>query len=266
MSGEIKQTLGILAGEGALPVRLTEYCIENDISVCVVQFKRCHYDAFPDVPTLQTSIEKVGAIFQFFKDNHVSDIVMIGALSRPKILSLRPDWQGFKTLLKIADVFSKGDNSLLTTLRQEIEMRGFNVRGVDFYLQNLTSEAGCLTKAMCVIDLTVGVVESLRHGQADKGQSILMHEDETFSFETRAGTTALIETSGRKGSILVKTMKPHQDPDLDRPTVGIETLKALHDNQCAGLVIEASAVLMVNKDEMINYANDHGLFIEVINV
>ncbi|PCH99710.1 MAG: hypothetical protein COB76_05050 [Alphaproteobacteria bacterium] len=267
MSGEIKSALGILAGEGALPHQVTQYCIENDIPVCAVLFEGCSYvDDFSNIPTHQTRIEKVGSVFKFFKRNNVTDVVMIGNLSRPEILSLRPDWQGIKTLIKIARVFSKGDDALLTTLRSEIELQGFTVRGVDYYLNDLTSDPKCLTRTTCAIDLTFAVMETLRHGQADKGQAVLIHCDDSFSYEQRQGTRHLIETYGRKGSILIKAMKPQQDPDLDRPTVGLQTLKTLKENNCAGLVVEADAVFMINKGEMISYANENEMFIEVINV
>jgi hypothetical protein len=266
MSAQIRP-VGILAGEGALPVQLAQYCTKNNIPVCAVQFDNCDYDDFGDILILNTPIEKVGAIFKFLKKNNVADVVMIGNLHRPTLSGLRPDWQGIKTLARIGNaLISSGDNALLTALRQDIEAQGLNVRGVDYYLTNLTTPAGCLTIKRCEIDLTMGVLESLRHGQADKGQSILMHDDDTFSFETDAGTTALIQSEGRNGSILIKTMKPRQDPDLDRPTVGLKTVNALIDKKCAGMIIQADAVFMVDKDEMIKQANDHGLFIEAINV
>lgn len=265
MSAKIK-SVAILAGEGALPLQLTRYCIENDIPACIVQFEGCDYDAFPDVPTLKTRIEKVGAIFGFLKTNQVTDVVMVGNLSRPSLKSLRPDWQGIKTLGRIAGAFTKGDNNLLTSLRSEIEGQGFTVRGVDYYLTHLTANAGCLTTQSCSGDVAGGVAESLRHGREDKGQSILMHVDGTYSYEGRAGTTALIEEWGKAGSILFKMMKPNQDPDLDRPTVGLNTLTALQAKECAGMVIEANAVLMVDKDDMIAFANANQMFIEAVHV
>jgi len=257
--------VGVLAGEGELPLQLTRYCADNEIPIAIVQFDMCDYGEFPIAPILQTRIERVGEIFSFFKDNNVKNVVMIGNLQKPSFTSLRPDVRGLKTLTRIAKAFVSGDDSLLRALRIEIEKEGYNVRGVDYYLTQLTCKLGQLTKKKCDIDIRDATKESLRYGTEDRGQSVLLHSDGTYSYETRTGTTALIDNEGRAGSVLVKMVKPQQDPDLDRPTVGMQTLIALKSKGCAGMVVEADGVLLINQDEMINYANEHNLFIEGVN-
>ena len=267
MSAEIdKSPLGILAGEGALPVQLTQYCIDNDISVCAVQFDSCAYNDFPPVPSIVTKMERVGEIFSFFKKHNVQNVVMIGNLQRPSLLSMRPDLKGIKTLSRIAGAFLKGDDNLLRSLRVEIENEGFAVKGIDYYLRDLVSDAQCLTKRPCDIDVQDSVREALRYGDQDKGQSILLHADDTYGYETRDGTTSLIVSEGKKGSVLVKMVKPNQDPDLDRPTVGLQTLIALKNAGCMGMVIQANGVLMIDRDEMVAYADQNDLFIDVVEV
>ena len=88
MPAKIK-SVGVLAGEGEIPHMLFEHCIKNDILVCAVQFDGCSYSKFPEIPVLKTKIERVGKIFDFFKIHDVSDIVLIGNISKPKITSLR---------------------------------------------------------------------------------------------------------------------------------------------------------------------------------
>ena len=61
-------------------------------------------------------------------------------------------------------------------------------------------------------------------------------------------------------------VKPQQDLDLDRPTVGLQTLQALSEYNCKGMIIQANGVLMIDKDDMIAYADAHGLFIEAVDV
>jgi len=266
MSTEIndKRPVGILAGEGDLPLQLTRFCIDNDIPVCVIQFKGCSYTDFPNIPILKTRIEKVGAIFSFLKKNKTANVVMIGNLRKPSLKTLRPDLKGLKTLSRIAGSFARGDDNLLRSLRNEIENEGYSVKGVDYYLHDLTADAGCLTTACSNIDFHDAIAESLRYGAEDKGQSVLRHHDGTYAYETRDGTTALIQNECKNGSVLVKMVKPNQDPDLDRPTVGLETLKAISECGGAGIVIQANGVLMIDRAGMVAYANGHNLFIEVV--
>lgn len=263
------RTVAILAGEGELPLQLVNYCLNNNIPCCAVQFKGCYYDAWPNINTLQTRLEKVGEIFRFFKKHSVTDIVMIGNLKRPSLKTMRPDLRGLKTLGKIAGTFAKGDDNLLRSLRQEIEDEGFTVRGIDYYVPDLTASCGLLTKKQFSCNdsqfLNRAIDVAIQHGMDDKGQSILAHKDGSYACEGPDGTTALIEKHGQSGSILVKMMKPQQDPDLDRPTVGLHTLKMLKEKNCSGMVLQANAVFLVNKDQMIAYADEAELFIEAVN-
>ena len=259
-------TLGILAGEGEIPHMLINHGMEQDIPFSAVQFDGCTYSGFPRIRTLQTRIERVGDIFKFLKSNKATDVVLIGNLSKPSLSSLRPDLKGIKTLAKIGKSYMMGDDNLLRSLRKEIETEGFTVRGADYFLPDLTMPAGVHTVQTPTMDYSAGLQQSIQHGIEDKGQSVLMHVDGTYSFETRSGTTALVEQEGRAGSILIKTVKPQQDPDLDRPTVGIETLKALHKVGGAGLVIQADAVFAIHQEIMVKYANEHDLFIEAVHV
>lgn len=266
MSAEI-ETVGILAGEGKISLDLYKHCKANDIPVAVVMFTGCSYDDWPHdiAPKLVTGLEKVGAIFNFFRKHNVKTVVLIGNLARPSVKSLRPDWRGIKTLGRIAGAFLQGDDNLLRSLRAEIENDGFRVRGVDYYLRDLTSPAGILSQTrpddaqMTLIK--TGLDAAIAHGLADKGQCVLVHTDGSISYEQQDGTAALIYRDGRAGSILAKTTKPQQDPDLDRPTIGLNTMIALKDKGCAGLVFQADSVLMADKAEMIKFADANGLFL-----
>lgn len=268
MSDKVKP-VGILAGEGALPPQLIDYCQSAGIDACAVQFKGCHYQEWGfDIPIISTRLEKVGEIFAFFKKNDVANVVMIGNLKRPAIGSLRPDLKGLKTLKNIAGAYLKGDDNLLRSLKHEIEKEGFKIRGLDYYLDDLTAPVGCLTQThynLSAEHIRQAIDTAKKHGRDDKGQSILMHNDGSFSYEDRDGTASLIHTHGREDSILVKMLKPQQDPDLDRPTVGLETLKALYEKQCSGMMIQADAVFMIDKADMVQFADEHTLFIEAVN-
>jgi DUF1009 family protein len=268
MSAEI-ECVGLLAGEGDLPHQLIEHCVQNTIPICVVRFKNLKYQPYDvAIPLLETRLEKVGEIFKFFKKNKVNHVVMVGSLQKPSLKSLRPDLRGLKTLGKIAKSYGRGDDNLLKLLKQDIEQEGFKIVGIDRYLNNLTAAQGTLTQERCKLsasDIQKAIEETLHHGRHDKGQSVLLHKDGTFAYEDRAGTTALIKEHGYEGSILFKFVKPQQDRDLDRPTTGIHTLKALYEKKCLGMVVEADSVFMVNKDDMVDYAHAHGLFIEARN-
>ena len=68
MPAEIKKPLGILAGEGDLPLILAQHCLAENRDVFAVFFEGCTYSSeWPaTVTVLNTRLEKVGDIFFVF--------------------------------------------------------------------------------------------------------------------------------------------------------------------------------------------------------
>jgi DUF1009 family protein len=63
------------------------------------------------------------------------------------------------------------------------------------------------------------------------------------------------------GGFLMKTLKPIQDPRVDLPTVGINTLKLINQIGLSGIVLQSNKAFIVDKKEMIDFANANNLFI-----
>ena len=66
------------------------------------------------------------------------------------------------------------------------------------------------------------------------------------------------------GGVLIKVIKPMQDKRIDRPVVGINTIKAVKDAGLAGIAIESNEILILNYNDVISYADKESLFIEGI--
>ena len=62
----------------------------------------------------------------------------------------------------------------------------------------------------------------------------------------------------------MKTLKPIQDPRVDRPTVGINTLKLINEIGLSGIILQSNKAFIIDKKEMIDFANDNNLFIHGI--
>ena len=76
-----------------------------------------------------------------------------------------------------------------------------------------------------------------------------------------AGCRSKILKIGDSGAIFIKVIKPGQDERLDRPVIGINTIKSIHEAGLDGMALEANSVFILNLDEVINYANSNNLFI-----
>jgi UDP-2,3-diacylglucosamine hydrolase len=61
--------------------------------------------------------------------------------------------------------------------------------------------------------------------------------------------------------VVVKVAKPHQDMRFDVPTVGCNTIEALHQARGRVLAVEAGKTILVDAEDAVALANRYGLTI-----
>lgn len=253
--------LGIIAGGGVLPQKLFNACIDQGVEPYVIGL-RGHVDVVKY--DFLARHGAAGKIIKQLRKQNIQDVVFIGAVKRPTIFNLWPDWLTIKFLFKIC-LKRHGDNSLLSKIRSELEGMGFKFHGVHEFLPEILIPEGILGKNGSTeqnrFDIQVGLKASQELGAQDIGQAVIVKAGEVIGREDRKGTSALIRKHGTEGAILVKTCKPQQDKDLDLPAIGPETAKLCADKNMAGIVGQAGHTLMVEQDEVIQIANDNGLFV-----
>lgn len=261
------QKIGLIAGQGQLPHMLLARWKHLGLTPVVVGL-----DGITPSDTLVGHISRIfsigqaGHILDFLKSEGVTQLVMAGALSRPNFWTLKTDMVGLRIIFKF--LFRKvGDDTLLRTLRAEVESRGITVVGVHHYLPELLCPVGVLgsvspdetDKAVIVSGLKAAKL----HGAEDRGQSVVVGADcEVLGYEEVSGTNALIAScSGRQGAVLVKVSKPQQDLALDMPTIGPSTIEAVHHAGFKGIAIEAHKTIVLDQERVISLSNQYGLFL-----
>lgn len=256
--------IGVFAGGGELPQLLIEHCDAQNITPYIIGFKgHTDMERYIDYPHIKTRIGAAGRIFQWIKQNNIKDVVFIGSIARPKMLTLWPDWTAFWFFVT-KGMWARGDNAILILARRELEQRGVKLWGVHNFLPDLLTPEGVLTQTQShdyQPDIDLGIVEAQKLGAADIGQAVIVKNGHVIGREDQSGTNALIHKHGEAGAILVKTCKPQQDKDLDLPTVGAGTVHACAAKNMAGIAAQAGNSLMVNRAEVIKTANEKGLFV-----
>ena len=107
-------------------------------------------------------------------------------------------------------------------------------------------------------------------GQSDIGQSMIIQNEKILGLESVEGTDELIKRcfsykkKGDKG-ILIKLSKYNQSRILDIPAIGVETMKLLNEFDYEGVFLELNRCLIINRIEVIKYADLNNLFIAAIN-
>ena len=214
---------------------------------------------------------EIGKAVDAMKAARVDKIVFVGSLQKPDIFSLKLDALGTKLLAKMAKDKFFGDNKLLSVLTDFLEEQDFRVVGVHEILEDLVVEAANFTKIspneqdQIDIDLAMKAVTQL--GQLDIGQAAIVQDGVVLGVEAVEGTDKLIKRCGEMkhthnhAGVLVKLSKPGQELRTDLPTIGIETIKNIHQAGFKGIAIEAHRAIFLDQEEAIKYANENEMFI-----
>ncbi|MDR2416657.1 MAG: UDP-2,3-diacylglucosamine diphosphatase LpxI [Holosporales bacterium] len=260
--------LGFLCGKGKLPQLLAE--AHKEKTCAIVHLEKEAEVCLPGVPCLRTSIGKIGTILQFLREQSVDTIVMTGALQRPTLSEISFDSVGLKWSVSLSRQFFRGDDALLRGIVALLEKEGFAVVGVQDLMATLLTPSGILSAQSPTPeeerDIAVGfnVIEKL--GLMDIGQAVVIQQGLVLGVEAIEGTHALItrcaalQRTGR-GAILVKGAKPQQEMRVDLPTIGSESICALHTAGFRGVALEARKTILLDREEVLAKSNAHGLFV-----
>ena len=264
--------LGIIAGSGDLPSLLADRCQAQAIpfTVFAIAGQGNEYLAMPG------HVFRLGggaALRNLIRQNAITDAVLIGAVQRPTIWQLRPDWLTLRQLPRLM-LWRRGDDGLLRRLADIFErVVRVRLRGVHEFLPELLAPAG--TWGRVVPDafgeqlIEQGRDAALAHGTADLGQAVIVDRSGIAAWEGRAGTSDLLRSyrnqPDRQPAILVKMAKPQQDLRFDLPTVGPQTVALAAQARLAGIAVEAGRTLVVDRAAMIAAADAAGLFLTGIS-
>lgn len=263
--------LGIVAGSGALPSCLVQACEKQGRPYFVLALKgHAEVESFPKgTPIKWIRLGAIGQGFDILKKEGVHEIVMIGAVRRPSLLEMRPDWRGMKFFAR-AGVKALGDDGLLKAVINEIESEGFKVVGADSLMPSLVATRGIYGKIGPAPE-DAGDIEKGRKiaqllGKADVGQAVVIQQGIVLAVEAIEGTAELIKRAGAlkragMGGVLVKMSKPQQERRVDLPTIGVQTIRDVAEAGLAGIAIEAGSVLLVEAEKMVALADKLDIFI-----
>ena len=265
--------LAIIAGNGSIPFYLIEECNKIGREYCLIIIEGHGKELSEKYdPDYTVSLSKMGRAVKFVKSIGIKHILMVGAIKRPSLKNIIPDLWTAKFLATINSKVS-GDNSVLSKLTRALENEGFIIISPEEILPNLLCPKGLLGKFKAneqnKKDILTGFKIAKIIGANDIGQSIIIENGLVLAVEAAEGTDNMIKRSlllkkEKIGGVLIKVIKPMQDKRIDRPVVGINTIKAVKDAGLAGIAIESNEILILNYNDVISYADKESLFIEGI--
>ncbi len=207
--------------------------------------------------------EEVPAALKRLKEERIEQLVFAGGLNKLRWMKL----------LEREDLPSRGDDHLLNRLKDLLTSSGIEVVDPAKFLNDFIVIEGNLTGRNLKqyqedeINFCLQMAKAL--GYNDIGQTVVVKDKVVLAVEAVEGTDAAIRRGaslGGAGVVVAKVARPGQDLRLDRPVIGIETIKTLVDVRAAALAIEAKAVLFLDREAAVRLAQKAGLSIVARNL
>ncbi len=263
--------LAILAGGGTLPESVAQACLRDGIPFLAINPGGAAGAWIEQHNPLNVALGQVGLMLDTMKAEGCDAITMAGPLARPQLSKVRFDWQGAKMLPRLAKLFRRGDDALLSGIAGLFEENGFRVIGPEVFLKEAVATAGSLSNnpptsnALTDVAHAREILNAL--GPLDVGQAVVVADGVCLAIEAAEGTARMLNRveemarSGLPSGVLVKLPKPDQDRRVDLPTIGPETARAAARAGLAGIAIEAGSGFILERDETVRLCNEAGLFL-----
>lgn len=264
--------IGLIAGSGQFPLLFARAAREKGWLIFAAAYRE---EADPDLAQYAQAMEwlyvgQISRLIKFFHQHGVTQAVMMGAISKPRVLTnVRPD---MKALAMIARMDHTHDDALLREFADLIEKEGIQIKPSTMLLPELLAPPGIWTRRKPSktenSDIRVGWRVAKEIGRLDIGQCVLIRSGSILAVEAIDGTDATIERGGRLGNgraVVVKVCKPNQDTRFDVPAVGLKTIETMHTAGARTLAIEAGKAVVFDRQAMIEKADAYKMAIVALN-
>jgi hypothetical protein len=221
-------------------------------------------------------VGQFGAFTRLARTAGCRDVVWIGALVRPTLWSLRPDFLAMRSLPKIIRAYRGGDNHLLTGVSELFEEQGFHLIGAHEVAPEILVPEGALGSVDASEsdreDIAFGFAYLRASGAFDIGQAAVVAGKRILAVEAAEGTdqmlarVAELRASGRIGvpvgtGVLVKAPKPGQDHRFDLPSIGPRTVTGVSGAGLAGIAVVSDKTVIADAESVVREADRAGIFV-----
>lgn len=270
------EKLGLIAGGGRLPLEVAQDCVTAGRPLFIIRLKGFADSHLAEYPGADVGIAELGKCFKTLKREGCKSVCFAGEVKRPDFKALKPDLRGLAALPGAIAAARQGDDGLLRFLIREFEGEGFKVEGAHEVTGGLALPEGPLgaiaPSAEHREDIQRALHVAREIGRLDVGQGAVVVRGLVLAVEAQEGTDAMLRRCAElpltvRGSpeaplgALAKAPKPIQERRVDLPTIGLATVHRAAKAGLAGIAGEAGGVLVLDREAVIEAANELGLFI-----
>lgn len=265
---DANRRIGLIAGSGQFPIIFSRKARSEGFKVfAVAHHKETDPALEADVDGIKwIHLGQVKRMLQFFRENHVNQTVLLGAIQKTRMFSdVKPDLKAISLMVQMRHTH---DDGILRAFARALAEEGVEVKASTFLLPDLLAPKGVWTRRKPTkaetADIELGWKLAKEIGRLDIGQCIVVGGGSVLAVEAIDGTDATIRRGGGLGNgnaVLVKVIKPDQDLRFDMPVVGAETIRIMAESKVTALALEAGKVVVFDRQEMVERADACGIAI-----
>ena len=256
------EKLGIIAGAGELPILVARAAVAHDRKPVIIQITKSDTQRFAGITDeLHTyGVGQIQKISQTLLDSNVKEAVIIGKVERN--ILLRPFQIDATTIRILVQNRRKKPSAIVNAALTYLESAGLTILTQDRYLHHLLPQPGVLTTRQPTpsqwADVELGIRTARQIANMDIGQTVVVKNHIVLALEAIEGTDITILRGGdlgKKGVVVAKASAEDHDFRVDVPTVGMQTLKVLHQVKASVLAVEARRTFIMDIDAFIKEAD-----------
>ena len=263
------EKLGILAGAGKLPVECARAAKQLGYEVYAVGLLPATDPAIAEFSAefVSISVGQIEAILNYLKSKELRKVTMIGKVTKELLFNgaVIPDAKALQLIMSLPN---RNDDTIMMAFVMELAKAGLETFDQTALIRSLMPHRGTITSREPSneerLDLEFGMRVAKELGRLDIGQTVVVKNRAVMALEAIEGTDACIIRGGQLangGAVVAKVSKPEQDNRFDVPTVGYKTLESMVEAGATALAIEADKTLMVDRENTIALAEEHGIAI-----
>jgi DUF1009 family protein len=258
--------IGLIAGNGRFPIIFADNARKLGLYVSAVAHEG------ETEPELERHVDRIhwikigqlSKLIKAFKEDGVQQAVMLGGIKKTHVFTtVRPD---FRTLAMATRLALWKDDDILREFAAELEREGIAICESTFGLDGILVEEGALTSRRPTKkewdDIRYGWDVAQEIGRLDIGQCVVIKDRVVVAVEAVEGTDGAIKRGGelaKDGAVVVKRCKPQQDLRFDLPAIGPRTIDVMASVKAAVLAVEAGRTVMLDRDLVIQKAQESGI-------
>jgi DUF1009 family protein len=267
-------TLGIIAGNGILPILVARGARSAGYRVCCVGLKNQFESQLPQEcdEFAVAGMARIGRWIRLLRRWGAIDAVMVGGVGKKimhdpfRMVRTMPDVRGLVLWYRRLR-HDRRDATVLAAIADELQVAGVTLIDSTTHIQQHLAGSGVLGSvaptAMQSDDIAFGWPLLSQTVDLHIGQSIAVREGDVLAVEAIEGTAALIDRAGElckaKGWTLLKTAASDHDMRADVPSIGVNTIDQVAAAGCRCIAMGSGRVILLDAPAVIAAANEAGV-------